>query len=116
VQEKAGMRTTLDVLDLARDLLTVRTSYVSAKANEYIARSSLIAAMGNLEGAALIPSIRAYDPDIHFRQQDGRGDVPLLTYVLSGLDSFVAPDLSSDRAVRDPAGQLYSSPQIPTKE
>ena len=113
IQEKAGMRTMLDVLDLARDLLTVRTSYVSAKANEYIARSNLIAAMGNLEGASLVPSIRAYDPDLHFSQQDGRGDVPLLTYVLSGLDSFVVSDLSQDRAVRDPSGVVRAAPHLP---
>ncbi|MCE7796309.1 TolC family protein [Sphingobium sufflavum] len=113
VQEKAGARTTLDVLDLARDLLTVRTSHVSAKANEYVARASLVSAMGGLEGPLLVPAIRAYDPDGNFQKQDGRGDVPVLTYLLSGIDDMMVGDLLKDRAIRDPAGSSRATAQLP---
>ncbi len=112
VQEKAGARTTLDVLDLARDLLNVRTNYVTAQANEYVARANLVAAMGNLEAPLLVPSIRGYDPRENFDRQKGRGDVPLLTPVLSGLDSVFTGDLKSDRVVRDPAGQLRTQSSV----
>lgn len=112
-QEKAGMRTTLDVLDLARDLLNVRTSYVSARANEYIAKSNLIAAMGNLEAPLLVPGIRSYDPDVNFRRQDGRGDVPALTYILSGLDDLFVTDMEYNRPIRDSAGLTMSRQQLP---
>lgn len=106
VQERAGARTTLDVLDLARDLLNVRTNYVTAQANEYIARANLMAAMGNLEGPLLVPAIRAYDPVENFNRQRGRGDIPLLTPALSGLDSVTTGDLRNDRPVRDQAGPI----------
>ena len=112
VQEKAGARTTLDVLDLARDLLNVRTNYVTAQANEYIARANLVAAMGNLEAPLLVPSIRSYDPKENFDRQKGRGDIPLLTPTLSVLDSVFTGDLTSDRAVRDPAGQIRTQSSV----
>lgn len=106
-QEKAGARTTLDVLDLARDLLNVRTNYVTAQANAFIARANVRAAMGTLEAPMLIPDIRTYDPRQNFDRQKGRGDIPLLTPVLSAFDSaFARRDVRTDRPVRDPAGPL----------
>lgn len=113
IQEKAGARTTLDVLDLARDLLNVRNSFVAAQASEYIARATLVAAMGGLEGPMLVPAIGHYNPDAHFRQQDGRGDIPVLTYVFVGLDDIGVDSLSSDRPMRDPAGDVRVSAQLP---
>lgn len=109
IQEKAGARTTLDVLDLARDLLNVRTSHASAMANEYVARASLIAAMGRLEAPLLLPDVRRYDPDSNFRNQRWRGDVPLVTSILSGLDSIPVRHLETDRTYRDPAANLRSN-------
>lgn len=106
VQQRAGDRTMLDVLDLARDLLNVRTNYVTAQANEYLARANLMAAMGTLEAPLLVPSVRAYDPASNFDRQRGRGDIPLLTPALSGLDSLTTRNLTADRPIRDPAGQL----------
>ena len=106
IQEKAGARTTLDVLDLARDLLNVRTNYVTAQANEYIARANLLAAMGNLEGPLLVQGISTYNPEDNFRRQEARGDIPLLMPLLSGLDSIGVDNLKRDRPVRDPAGPL----------
>lgn len=108
IQEKASARTTLDVLDLARDLLNVRTSHVSAMANEYVARASLIAAMGRLEAPLLLPDVQRYDPESNFRKQRRRGDVPLVTSILSGLDSLHVRDLTTDRAYRDPAANMRS--------
>jgi len=109
IQEKAGARTTLDVLDLARDLLNVRTSHASAMANEYVARASLIAAMGRLEAPLLLPDVRRYDPDSNFRNQRWRGDVPLVTSILYGLDSIPVRHLETDRTYRDPAANLRSN-------
>ncbi len=107
IQERAGDRTTLDVLDLARDLLNIRTSYATAEANEYLSRARLLAAMGNLEAAKLVPTIAAYDPAAHFQRVRRRGDVPLLTPALAGIDRLIAGDsIVTDRSVRDPAGTL----------
>lgn len=101
LQQRAGDRSTLDVLDLARDLLTVRTSYNFALANEYLARASLLAAVGMLEGPMIVPGLEAYDADAHFRRVRGRSDVPLLTPALEALDGITLPNLARERGSRD---------------
>ena len=101
LQERAGDLRTLDVLDLARDLLTVRNNYTQAVANEYLARANLLAAAGMLEAPLLLPGFVGYDADAHFEQVRRRGDVPLLTPVLSALDGVTSGDMRSDRVSRD---------------
>ena len=113
IQEKAGARTTLDVLDLARDLLNVRTSYAGAMANEYLARASLLAAMGRLEAPLLLPDLKRYDPEDNFDNQRWRGDVPVFTPILSGIDSIPVRDLETDRPYRDEAAGLRSGSTVP---
>lgn len=113
IQERAGARTTLDVLDLARDLLTVRTNYVIAEANEYVSRAQLLAAMGRLEAPLLVPGVTAYDPTVHYERVARRGNAPLLTPALSALDSIPVGDLTSDRPVRDPAAVLTTGSSVP---
>jgi outer membrane protein len=101
LQQRAGDRSTLDVLDLARDLLTVRTSYNTALADEYLARSSLLGAAGMLEGPLLVPGLAGYDAEAHRDRVRGRGDIPLLTPALSALDGLTSGDLRRDRPSRD---------------
>jgi TolC family type I secretion outer membrane protein len=103
LQQKAGDRTTLDVLDLARDLLNIRLSYNAALADEYVARAALLAAMGQLEAPQLLPGLPAYDADAHFDRVKGKGDVPLLTPALAGLDGALNRDTTRDRPIRDAA-------------
>ncbi|WP_397575929.1 TolC family protein [Sphingorhabdus sp.] len=97
IQEKAGDRTTLDVLDLARDLLGVRTNYVKALAEEYVARASLLAAIGRLEAPFLLPQITRYDPAANFDIQKRRGDLPIVTSILSDLESIPVGDLETKK-------------------
>ncbi|PAX07772.1 TolC family protein [Sphingomonas lenta] len=111
-QEKAGARTTLDVLDLLRDLLNTRLNLITVQANEYIARANLLAAMGRLEGPLLVPDIRAYDPTENFERVRGKGDIPLITPALSSLEGLVVRDNRSDRPIRDPAGRLETEPPV----
>ena len=105
IQERAGDRTTLDVLDLARDLLNIRTSYATAEASEYIARARLLSAMGNLEAPKLISGLPAYDVNANFDRVKRKGDIPLLTPILSGLDGLTTGNvIGRERPVRDPSG------------
>lgn len=102
LQERAGARTTLDVLDLARDLLNVRTNSIIAQANAYLARANLLAAMGQLEAPLLVPTIQSYDPTVHLDAVDGRGGLPLLRDILSPIDGLTTRDIAPDRPLRDP--------------
>ena len=113
LQQRAGDRTTLDVLDLARDLLNIRLSYNAAVADEYVARAALLAAMGQLEAPLLVPGLAGYDADAHFRRVRGKGDVPLLTPLLSRIDGVANGDTMRDRPLRDPAALEAVAAPVP---
>jgi outer membrane protein len=105
LQERAGLRTTLEILELAQDLLQVRTSLNTAAADAYIAQARVLAAMGVLSHEHLLPDAPGYDEHEHFEQVDGRADIPLLTPAVRALDSLTTPKLA-DRPVRDPTAPL----------
>ncbi|MET0192899.1 MAG: TolC family protein, partial [Hyphomicrobiaceae bacterium] len=105
LQERAGLRTTLDVLELARDLLQVRTSYNATTAASFVARARVLAAMGSLDLEFLLPEAAGYRPQEHLRTVEGSADLPLVTPVVRALDSLLTPP-RRDRAVRDPAAPL----------
>lgn len=111
-QERAGVITTVDLLDLARDLITVQNNYNTALANEYLARASLLSAMGRLEAPRLI-NVAAYDATAHFREIAHRSDLPLLTPLLSVLDGLVLPAVDGDRPIRDPASTTATTAIVP---
>jgi outer membrane protein TolC len=49
LQQRAGLITTLDVLDLARELLLARSNSNTAIASAYLAKARVLAAAGALE-------------------------------------------------------------------
>ncbi|MFD2781436.1 TolC family protein [Novosphingobium pokkalii] len=55
LQERAGMFTTLDVLQLARELLQARSAYNEGIAGAYLAKAQVLAALGALDAAWLLP-------------------------------------------------------------
>jgi outer membrane protein len=110
LQERAGLRTTLDVLDLARELLLARSNYNNAIATAYIAQAQVMAAAGALEQSWLLPDDDRYDPLRHFRKVRHRGDIPLLTPLLRVLDGMPVPESGSPRAIRDPAAERTTPP------
>lgn len=105
IQEKAGFRTTLDVLSLARELLSARTSYNAATANTYIAQARLLAAIGALDQKSLFPDKPAYDPDEHFDKTKYDGMIPIVVPIIKRLDGVFAGQ-RHERPVRDPSGPL----------
>lgn len=113
IQQKTGDLNTLDVLDLARDLLTLRNSYNVTQADELIARANLLAAAGLMEGPKLLREIDAYDANAHFQSVRDQGDIPLITPILAGLDSFTNGDLRKERAVRDAGAQAAMGAVMP---
>lgn len=102
LQHRAGDRTTLDVLDLARDLLNVENNYNTALANEYLARANLISAMGRLEAEQLIKSVDGYSPEAHYRKAK-LAVMPYQLTALVALDGLVISTHDKDRPLTDPA-------------
>jgi outer membrane protein len=109
LQEKAGFRTTLDVLQLARDLLAARSGYNAATANSYIAQARLLAAIGALEKSWLLPDEPAYDPDAHYNRTKDDGMIPVIVPILRAVDA-VSLGGGKNRAVRDPAASTAAPP------
>lgn len=108
LQERAGMRTTLDVLDLARELLSARTSYNGAVAGVTVAKARLLFAMGSLDYGWLQPDAARYDAEGHFRAVRRKGDVPLLTPLMRALDGITSGPAAS-RPLRDPAARTTTA-------
>lgn len=101
VQQRAGDRSTLDVLDLARDLLSVRTTYNQTIASEYLSRANLLAAAGMLEGPLMVSGLTGYDAEGHYDRVRRKADIPLLTPALATLDSVTNRDTRRNRPSRD---------------
>jgi len=67
-EQQVGLRTTLDVLNAEQELRNAELAQVSATRDEYVAASTVLSAMGRLEGKNLIPSISQYDAKANFRK------------------------------------------------
>src|SRR5205085_1990312 len=65
-QQRAGLRTTTEILDLARDLLQVRSSLNSSMANAFLQQTRVLAAMGALTHGRLLSGTPEYDPEDHY--------------------------------------------------
>lgn len=109
LQERAGLRTTIEILELARDLLQVRSGLNAAMADAYVQQARVLAAMGTLDREYLSPDGSRYDAEAHSRNVAHIADVPLLTPLVRALDSVTAPP-HEDRPVRDPAGPIAVDP------
>ncbi|WP_421848453.1 TolC family protein [Novosphingobium sp.] len=104
LQQRAGLITTLDVLDLARELLVARSNSNTAVANAYIAKARVLAAAGALEQSWLMPDGARYDADRHLGRVRHSGDIPVMTPILGDLDAEAITERAAARPVRDPAG------------
>jgi len=67
-EQQVGLRTTIDVLNAESELRAAELSQVFARRDEYVAASSVLAAMGRLEGKNLVPSVPQYDAKANFRR------------------------------------------------
>lgn len=110
VQLRTGARTTLDVLDLARDLLDARSQLVSARAIEYAAGANLLAAMGRLELADLEPTVPQIDPLPYVLDGDRRGETPIISDLPRIIDGLAAAIEREERQSRDEQAALMAEP------
>jgi outer membrane protein len=62
VEERAGLRTTIELLNAELELADSRVNLVQSRHDEYLAQATLLSAMGLLETRLLVPSAQTYDP------------------------------------------------------
>ncbi len=65
-EQQVGLRTTLDVLNAEQELRQAELAQVTARRDEYVAASLVLAQMGQLEGPNLVPTVTRYDPRTNF--------------------------------------------------
>lgn len=114
-QERASLRTTTEVLDLARDVLTARSSLNNARGGVIIAQARLLSAMGALDYSMLLPDQPNYDAEVHFDKVKNDADFPLIVPAVRALDSLLK-GRSTERPIQDPTatvaiGESVSGPR-----
>ncbi len=96
VEERVGLRTTIDVLNAELELADARVNLLESRRNAYVARATLIAAMGLLEVRYLLPDMQRYSPGDALRRVEGRGRVPWAGAV-AAIDAIAAPRTPAPR-------------------
>ncbi|HEY9234372.1 MULTISPECIES: TolC family outer membrane protein [Phenylobacterium] len=66
-EQQVGLRTTLDVLNAEQELRNAELSQVSARRDEFVAVSLVLAQMGLLEAPLLTPGVTRYDASANFK-------------------------------------------------
>jgi outer membrane protein len=71
-EAKAGLRTTLDVLNAQQSLLHARVNLIVSQHDVVVASYAALASVGNLSSEALNLEAPRYQPEIHFEQVRGK--------------------------------------------
>jgi len=66
-EQRVGQRTTLDVLDAQRELVSQQSSLVTAQRNRIVGGYQLVAAVGRLDAASLGLNVVRYQPKQHYK-------------------------------------------------
>lgn len=69
---RVGQRSTIDVLDAQREVVTAQIALVQAQRDEVVAAYALLAATGQLNINSLQLAARAYNPEEHYQQVKNR--------------------------------------------
>jgi outer membrane protein len=105
-EEKAGLRSTIDLLNAQLELTNTRVAVVQDRHDEYVARATLIAAVGALEADRLTPGPHAPDPIVTYGGPNASPGPQWDDAIGRLLDqvSPSAPDRPSDDADQPHAG------------
>jgi outer membrane protein len=68
VEERVGLRTTIDVLNAEQELENAEVTLTQGRHDEYVARATLLNAMGVLEAQLFVPNTPVYHPEASFRR------------------------------------------------
>ena len=90
IEGREGLRSTVDVLNAARELRSAQTQLGAARRDAYVAQAQLLAATGQLDIGVLSPQAVAYDPSGNLAKVYKSGVAPW-TPAIAALDSIGAP-------------------------
>jgi len=90
VEERVGLRTTIELLNAELELANSRIEDVQSRHDEYIASATLLSAMGVLEAGYLAPEAEIYDPRTPLKKVERIG-APPWEGLIEGIDGIGAP-------------------------
>jgi outer membrane protein len=117
IEERAGLRTTIDLLNAESELTSSQIALVQNRHDEYLARTALLAGMGLLEVRYLMPAAQTYDPALSLKRVERRVPV-LVAPTASVVDNIAAPSAPEQHLSPPGAGATTPDdlPPLPTSE
>jgi TolC family type I secretion outer membrane protein len=102
---KAGLRTTIEVLNAEQELEQARQAVAQAQSDQYTAQTALLAATGQLRIDVYGEGAKQYRPERNFDAIRNKSIAPWAGVVekLNGIDR---PTIKVLPAIRDPAGEV----------
>jgi len=115
VEERVGARSTIDLLNAELELANARLSLAQSRHDEYVARASLLSAMGLLELRYLLPGSTPFDPTTHLKHVAPL-DAPPWEGVVGAADQIGAASTPAPRLSPPDAGAAHPDdlPPLPT--
>ena len=98
-QYRVGLSSTLDVLIQQQTLESAQLAVASARHDAYVASAALLAAIGQLQAAALARGVPLYDPSRAFERVKGKGATPWEP-LIAALDQLGEPSQSDEAEAR----------------
>lgn len=89
-EQRYGLRSTIDTLNAEQELQAAQLGLLQNRYVEYLSRADLLAAMGLLNAAGVVPDLDVYDPEANFRRVRNRGRTPLEP-IAETIDRIAAP-------------------------
>jgi outer membrane protein len=117
IEERAGLRTTIDVLNAEQEFQSTKVALAQAYHDEYLGRVSLLAAMGLLEAELLAPDLDPYHPEDSLNARLALSRALPWESLIARIDSIGAPRVATHIAEREPlAAEPPPSPgdEMPT--
>ena len=99
-EAQVGLRTTLDVLNQELELRSAQVTLASARRNYYVAQAQLLAAMGNLTGPQLDPTLEVYNAEDNYNAVRNRGALPW-DGVIEAIDAIGSPPVTPTTGYED---------------
>jgi outer membrane protein len=117
MEQKLGLRTTLDTLNAEQELRNNELSAVAARHDEYLSAATVLSTLGRLEARDLIPAITQYDPKKNSRKlRFSLGYVPWEEPIAAIDRALVVPPIpvAQDRPLEAPISPgLQPAPAAP---
>ena len=102
MEERAGLRTTIDLLNAEAELANTRLSAIQSHHDEYVARAALLSAMGMLEIKYLASAAQRDDPVAPLRRVENRTAPKWEDAIGRVLDQVAAPSTPPSPAETPP--------------